>query len=300
MRNTFVSTLCDLAAEDDRIWLLTGDLGFNVLDCFKDHFPNRFVNAGIAEQNMTGVAGGLAIYGNVPFTYSIGNFNTLRCLEQIRNDICYHGLNVNIVSVGAGFMYGTQGYTHFALEDVAVLRVLPGLHVFSPGTVEETSFITRAMVKIDGPCYLRLGVPAKIENVDPSLEIGHAAVVREGKDALIATSGPALAAAIEAADILAAKGVACTVLNFHTLTPFDEETFREYASCAKCVVSVEEHGPGGLCSLASEALVGLDGIRFKAIHSIYGRLDRVACRTALCNRYGICSDRIVEYITNCL
>lgn len=123
MRTAFIETLCELAAADPRIWLLTGDLGFSVLEVFAERFPDRYVNMGVAEQNMTGVAAGLAMSGKIVFTYSIANFPTLRCLEQIRNDVCYHEASVKVVAVGGGLSYGNLGYTHHGIEDLAVMRL---------------------------------------------------------------------------------------------------------------------------------------------------------------------------------
>ena len=135
MRKTFIKTLIDCAKKDDSIFVLVGDLGYNVFEEFESLFPDRYINVGVSEQNMTGIAAGLSSEGYKVLTYSIGNFNTLRCLEQIRNDICYHNLNVKIASVGAGFSYGYQGYTHFAIEDIAVMRALPNIKIYSPATI---------------------------------------------------------------------------------------------------------------------------------------------------------------------
>ncbi len=157
MRPAFVAALCQLASEDERIWLLCGDLGYGALEPFRDTFPGRYINAGVAEQNMTGMAAGLALSGKVAFTYSIANFPTLRALEQIRNDVCYHDCNVKIVSVGAGFSYGAQGYTHHGVEDIAIMRALPEKVVVSPGDPVEARLATRAVAALPGPCYLRLG-----------------------------------------------------------------------------------------------------------------------------------------------
>ena len=130
MRTSFIDTLCEEAAADERVWLLTGDLGYSVLERFAGAFPQRYVNVGVAEQNLAGIAAGLARCGKIPFMYSIANFPTLRCLEQIRNDICYHEGNVKIVAVGGGFTYGAQGYTHHGIEDLAIMRALPNMTVF--------------------------------------------------------------------------------------------------------------------------------------------------------------------------
>src|SRR5438876_10795973 len=132
MRGAFRDAICELAADDERIWLLTGDLGYTVLEPFYERFPARFVNVGVAEQNMTGVATGLALEGRIVFTYSIANFPTLRCLEQVRNDVCYHEANVKIVSIGGGFSYGALGISHHATEDLAIFRALPNMAVVAP------------------------------------------------------------------------------------------------------------------------------------------------------------------------
>src|SRR6185437_7546990 len=157
MRDAFFDALVELAEHDDRVHLVVGDLGFGVTKTFAQRFPRRFLNAGVAEQNMTGVAAGLALSGKVVFTYSIANFPVMRCLEQIRNDVCYHTLNVKIVAVGGGMAYGTAGCSHYALEDLAVLQALPNMTVIAPGDPVEVAWATRAIVAQPGPCYLRLG-----------------------------------------------------------------------------------------------------------------------------------------------
>src|SRR5437667_4581521 len=157
MRSAFFDTLVRLAEDDERITLVVGDLGFGVIEPFARRFPDRFLNAGVAEQNMTGIGAGMALSGKVVFTYSIANFPTLRCLEQVRNDVCYHAADVKIVAVGGGFAYGSLGMTHHATEDLALMRALPGMVVVAPGDPIEVELATRAVVEHRGPCYLRLG-----------------------------------------------------------------------------------------------------------------------------------------------
>src|SRR5687768_13663834 len=157
MRNAFLDTLFELAQQDERIVFITGDLGYRVVEKFMEQRPRQFLNAGVAEQNLTGIASGMALSGKIVFTYSIANFPTLRCLEQIRHDVCYHQANVKIVSVGGGFAYGSLGTTHFATEDLGVMRILPGMTVVAPGDPVETRHATRAVADASGPCYLRLG-----------------------------------------------------------------------------------------------------------------------------------------------
>lgn len=157
MRDTFIRNLTLLAKDDPDIFLIVGDLGYGVIEEFATKYPDRFLNAGISEQNMLGVASGLAGTGYKVFVYSIANFPTMRCLEQIRNDVAYHNLNVTVVSVGAGFAYGTLGYSHFAIEDLSVMRVFPNMAVYSPGDSHELEIILPYILKKPGPKYLRLG-----------------------------------------------------------------------------------------------------------------------------------------------
>src|SRR5216110_3533520 len=157
MRTAFFRALLELAAADERVNLVVGDLGFGVVEPFVERFPARFFNAGVAEQNMTGIAAGLALSGKTVFTYSIANFPTLRCLEQIRNDVCYHRANVKIVSVGAGLSYGALGYSHHAVQDLACMRSLGGMLMATPCDPVETVAVVRFLCTHDGPAYLRLG-----------------------------------------------------------------------------------------------------------------------------------------------
>src|SRR6266403_2240554 len=191
MRGAFFGALTELAERDERIHLVVGDLGFGAVEPFASRFPDRFLNAGVAEQNMTGVAAGLALCGKVVFTYSIGNFPTLRCLEQIRNDVCYHQANVKIVAVGGGLAYGSLGMTHHATEDLAILRSLPGLKVVAPGDPVETRLAVRALVADPSPCYLRLGRAGEpaLHAGDIDFAIGRAITVREGSDATLISTG---------------------------------------------------------------------------------------------------------------
>ncbi len=256
MRNAFIKTLCDLAAADERIYLVCGDLGYNVLDAFANRFPGRFLNAGVAEQNMTGLAAGLAMAGKTVFVYSIVNFPVMRCLEQIRNDVCYHNLNVKIVAVGGGYSYGGHGYTHHGVEDLAVLRVLPNMTVLAPGDPVEAAWTTRELAHLHGPCYLRLGKGGEptVHDVAVKLEVGRAAQVRAGQDVTLITTGAVLPMALEAADALAGSGVSVGVLSMHTLWPIDRQAIIAAAGATHRVVTVEEHAMGGLGSAVAEVL----------------------------------------------
>jgi transketolase len=258
MRTTFIETLCKLAAEDERIWLLTGDLGYSVLESFYERFPRRYVNVGVAEQDLAGIAAGLASCGKIVFTYSIANFPTLRCVEQIRNDIVYNEMPVMIVSVGGGFAYGPQGYTHHGLEDLAVMRTLPGMTVVAPADPVETELATRAVVGVNGPCYLRLGKAREpvVHTTPPDFQLGRAIRLRDGAEVTLISTGGMLGEALAAAEKLAAEhGVAARVLSMHTLKPLDADAVRAAARETRAIVTVEEHSIiGALGSAVAEVL----------------------------------------------
>jgi transketolase len=258
VRNTFAETLCNLAAGDGRLWLVTGDLGYSVLETFADRFPQRYVNAGVAEQNMTGLAAGLASTGKIVFTYSIANFPTIRCLEQVRNDVCYNRLPVKIVAVGGGYAYGPQGYTHHGVEDLAMMRALPGMTVVAPGDPVETALATRAVVDQPGPCYLRLGKAREpvVHDQPPPFKIGRAIRLRDGQDVTLISTGGLLGLACRAAEELERRDhVTVRVLSMHTVKPLDIEAIRAAARETQLIVTVEEHSVvGGLGSAVAEVL----------------------------------------------
>lgn len=256
MRSTFINTLLGLAERDPNIWLLCGDLGFSVLEPFRDRFPARYCNVGVAEQNMAGIAAGLAHAGKTVFIYSIGNFPTFRCLEQLRNDVCYHGADVKVVAVGAGFAYGSQGYTHHALEDVAVMSVLPNIEVFVPCDPVEVRLATQAMSVSRKPAYLRLsraGEPVLTGEGLSDARQPH--VLREGGDVLMLTSGAIAANCLSAADALAKEGLRAGVVSVPCLKPFDADFVRRVARDAGLIVTIEEHVlRGGLHAAVVAAL----------------------------------------------
>lgn len=185
MRDSFVRSVLKLAKNDKNIEIVTGDLGFGVLRPFWEEMPDQFINAGIAEQNMTAMAAGMALEGKNVFTYSIGNFPTLRCLEQIRNDCAYHGANVKIVCVGGGFVYGSLGMSHHATEDLAVMRILPDVNVFAPADKVEAAAVGKAAAELHGTCYIRLGRGGEtVIRESINFRVGKAIPVRQGKKSL--------------------------------------------------------------------------------------------------------------------
>jgi transketolase C-terminal domain/subunit/glycosyltransferase involved in cell wall biosynthesis len=290
MRGAFVDALMALAERDERVWLLTGDLGYTVLERFRERFPDRFVNAGVAEQNMTGVAAGLALSGKIVFTYSIANFPTIRCLEQVRNDVCYHNLDVKIVAVGGGVVYGPLGYTHHAVEDLAIMRALPNLAVIAPGDPVEVRLAVRALAERRGPVYLRLGRAAEtiVHRTEPPFEIGRPIVLRDGEDAVLVSVGGMLANVDEAAGLLAAEGRRVRVVSLHTLKPLDVAALVQAVAGPRRVFFVAEHteagGPGELAaSLLNGALprdVSLHSLCLRR-GSIVGRRDYILAENGL-------------------
>jgi transketolase len=253
MRDAFVRALGELAAEDPSLVLVTGDLGFGVLTDFARRFPSSFLNAGVAEQNMTAVACGMAMAGARAYTYSIGNFPTLRCLEQLRNDVCYHRADVTVVAVGGGFSYGQLGMSHFATEDLAILRALPEMAVVAPSDPWQAYELTRQMHAAGGPQYLRLdkscaGLP------EAPVELGKARQARPGSDAVIFAAGGILGEAIAAAEALGADGASVRVVEVHTLKPLDVQAICDAAAACRVVLTLEEHTVvGGLGGAVAEA-----------------------------------------------
>jgi transketolase len=255
MRDAFVKILSSSAEDLPQIMLITGDLGFGVLTGFADRFPRQFINAGVAEQNMTAIAAGLALDGRKVFTYTIANFATLRCLEQIRNDVCYHNAGVVVVCIGGGFSYGQLGMSHFATEDLAIMRALPNMKVIAPTGIWETQEATKALIDGGGPAYLRLdkGVAASAPRENESFKIGRARVLRDGRDITLIGTGAILSEALTAADRLAEQKISCRVISVHTIKPFDDETILSAARETGGIITVEEHNIlGGLGSAVSE------------------------------------------------
>jgi transketolase len=258
MRDEFVGRLTQMAERDARIMLVTGDLGFGVLTEFARRFPRQFINAGVAEQNMTSLAAGLALEGYIVFTYSIANFAFMRCLEQIRNDAAYHRANVNVVAVGGGFSYGQLGVSHHATEDLSIMRAIPELTVMCPGDAWEAAEAAEAVAYRAGASYIRLDRSSaeRIEQPGELFELGKARTIRAGTDATLLSAGGMLSIAREAAAQLALAGIQCQVTSVHTLVPFDESAILEAARRTGGIVTLEEHTvEGGLGSAVAERLL---------------------------------------------
>ncbi|MGA2587821.1 MAG: transketolase C-terminal domain-containing protein [Candidatus Aminicenantales bacterium] len=292
MRTAFIESLFKLAQSDDRIMLIVGDLGFGVVEPFRTAFPKQFLNAGVAEQNMTGLAVGMALSGKIVFTYSIANFPILRCLEQIRNDICYHNANVKVVSVGGGMAYGAVGVTHHATEDLAIMRALPSIKIIAPNDPVETRLATRTAALNAGPYYLRLGRSGEptIHKTDSLLDIDKPILMREGRDLTLMTTGGLLYNVLQAADILAQKGLKSRVLSIPTIKPLDATAVIAAAMETKAIITVEEHTIyGGLGGAVAEILLESQAraFRFKRIGLDQGFSSVVGDQTYLRSIYGL-------------
>ena len=261
MRNGFIQSLLDIAKENKNVELLTGDLGFGVLKPFWEACPDQFLDIGIAEQNMTSIAAGMALEGKTVFTYSIGNFPTLRCVEQIRNDCAYHNANVKIICVGGGFVYGSLGMSHHATEDLAVMRSMPGVTVFAPADALEAAEVAKAAAAIPGTCYIRLGrggEPKVRESIE-DFRIGKALPVRKGSKVAIFSTGDIYEEVSSAVSMLEEAGICPTVYTFPTVRPLDTAVIEECARSHDLIVTCEEHNlSGGFGSSVAEVLACSD------------------------------------------
>lgn len=305
MRDTFVRTLVELAKEDKNIELLTGDLGFGVLKPFWETVPDQFTDAGIAEQNMTTVAAGMALEGKTVFTYSIGNFPTLRCLEQIRNDCTYHKANVKIVCVGGGLVYGSLGMSHHATEDLAVMRALPDMVVMAPGDPAEAEAATRAIASYPGTCYLRLGRGGerRIHESITDYQIGRALQIRDSrqegrKNITVFSSGAILDEVCDACRSLEQKDVGILQYSFPTVKPIDREAIIKCAKDTDAVFTVEEHNiTGGFGSAVAEVMAEVAcGTPLYRIGLNDEYCTKVGSQQYLRNEYGLSAEKIAEYI----
>ncbi len=301
MRDTFVRTLVELAKENKNIELMTGDLGFGVLKPYWEQVPDQFTNAGIAEQNMASVAAGMALEGKTVFTYSIGNFPTLRCLEQIRNDCAYHNANVKIVCVGGGLVYGSLGMSHHATEDLAILRALPDVVVMAPGDLVEATECTKALAKYQGTAYLRLGRGGekRIHDIIEDFQIGKAIKVKDGKKIAIFSTGAIFEEVKGAYDILTEKGYDPAIYTFPTIKPIDKEVIEQCSKDFDLIVTCEEHNiVGGFGSAVAEVMAEMKEKNARLIR--VGMNDQYAVYVGnqqyLREQYGMSASKIAERI----
>ena len=255
MRKTFITTITDLAEGDNRIMLLTGDLGFMLMEPFIQKFPNRFINVGVAEQNLVGISTGLAEAGMIPFVYSITPFAVLRPYEFIRNGPIYHKLQVRIIGAGGGFEYAHDGISHFGIDDIGVLRIQPGISIFAPADFQQARTILNKTWEMPGPIYYRLGKDEKtsVQDLNGAFEIGQAQIIGNGADILFISLGSIANEVVEAVNQLGNRGIRCTIMIVASINPPPLKTFGQILSQFHHIVTVEAHYVnGGLGSLVSE------------------------------------------------
>jgi transketolase len=297
VRRAFIRTLVDLATDDERILLLTGDLGYTVVEPFAERFPRRFFNVGVAEQNLVGLATGLAESGFLPFVYSIATFVVTRAYEFIRNGPLAHGLPVRIIGVGGGFEYSSAGFTHYGVDDVGLMRVQPGLTIIAPADHEQAAAALRATWRQDGPIYYRLGKDdvSTVPGLNGRFEPGRAQMLSEGKDLLVLAMGAVARQAEEAVTQLAARGVSVGLMIVDTVNPPPTEQLRQALASVPVAMTVEAHYlVGGLGSLVSE-VVAEHGVRCRVARCGVGTVPagRTGSEAYMSEQYGLSTEGLV-------
>ncbi len=254
MRDNFLKGLFELAKKDKSVFLITGDLGFKIFDQYIENFKDRFLNVGVAEQNMIGVATGMALRGYKVVVYSIANFATLRCLEQIRNDAAYHNANITVVASGGGYTYGALGMSHHATEDIAVIRSLPDIKVFVPSSGLESYITTKKIINLNGVKYLRIEKESKYKPIQKRINISQGVYYNYGKDGVILTSGGILSECMQAEKSLNKKRLFFDVISINTIKPLSNLLLKKISK-KKYIITVEEHNfSGGIGSCILEKL----------------------------------------------
>ncbi len=309
MRAEATKVIYEAALKDRRIIFMAGDLGHSSAEKYRENIPDQYINTGLAEQNMIGVAAGLALSGKKVFTFSITPFALIRCLEQIRVDVCYQNLDVTIIEIGAGFAYNTSGCTHHGTEDIAVVRALPNMKIYSPCHPLEARFMAKKVLKAGGPAYLRLGkgketpIPELAEETLEDVESGKGVVVIPGTDITIFATGHIITEAISAAQKLKEHSWSTEVINIHTIKPLDKEIVLDRAKNRKAVFSLEEHSVyGGLGSGIAEVISEASLKAKPPVFKRFGIKDRftsmVGSMEVLRKNNDIDSDSIVTKIVN--
>ena len=297
-RQVICDTLMELAKDDKDIYVLTSDSrGSASMTNFANEYPKQFVEVGIAEQNLVGIAAGLATTGKKCFAASPACFLTMRSIEQVKVDVAYSNTNVKLIGISGGVSYGALGMSHHSLQDIAVMRAIPNIDIFLPADRFETEKLVRELVKYDKPAYIRIGrnpVDDVYESTDFDFEIGKANVMREGKDITIIATGETVKPAIEASDELKELGIKCRVLNMHTIKPLDEEAIIKAAKETGNIITVEEHSIyGGLGAAVSEVVVQNAPVPMK----IVGIKDEAAITGTskeIFNYYGLSKENLVK------
>lgn len=301
MRNTFASEITSLAGQDESLILLSGDIGNRLFNDFKDKYPQRFYNCGVAEANMTGMAAGMALCGLHPVTYTITPFATTRCMEQIRLDVCYHNLPIIIVGTGSGLSYAPLGATHHSLEDISFLRSIPNMTVICPADTVEVRLALQAAIKAGGPVYIRLGKKGEplVHQTPPEFVIGKGITLIEGDEICILSAGNMLPTAMQAAKMMIEKGKSVQVVSLHTIKPLDGDLLKSVFEKCRVVATIEEHSLiGGLGSSVAEWYAD-NGLQ-KAHLLRFGTADRffpiAGSQTYAREYYGLTPQRVAEKV----
>lgn len=302
MRNAFAGEVFRLAKEDERVILLSGDIGNRLFDNFKTLGGSRFFNCGVAEANMMGVAAGMALCGLRPFVYTITPFTTTRCFEQIRIDVCYHNAPVIIVGTGSGLSYAELGPTHHSLEDMAILRTLPGIRVYAPCDSTELKLILRLALADSSPAYIRIGKKGErdIHDFAPDLKIGEAIVTRPGEDVAILSAGNMMDTSLKAAEILSEVNISTEVVSFPTIKPLDTRYLEAASQKFKIIITVEEHGLIGgfgaaVAEWRSDANSNIRHVRFGTGDKF---MHQVGSQSYARKLFGITPENIASHIKN--
>jgi len=303
MRFEVVKTIYKAALSDPKIIFLTGDLGHAHADDFKKNLPGQYYNVGIAEQNMIGIAAGLALSGHRVFAYSIAPFATLRCLEQIKVDICYQNVGVVVIGVAAGYAYSTCGCTHHAIEDIAAMKALPNMQIYSPSNPLEARLITEYLLSTSSPAYLRIGKGGEPDTkTEYALEIGKGLIVKPGNEITIFATGTIVNEGIAAANILESKGISTEVINLHTIKPLDVELIESRAQTRNAIFVLEEHNIiGGLGESIARIICECAGSK-KPLFRCFGVPDKYNDRTGshkyMLSCYGLNGESIAQKVSS--
>ena len=303
-RAAYGEALVELAAKNDKVVVLDADLAHATMTItFKKEYPDRFYDVGIAECNMTAISAGISTMGLIPFCSTFALFGTGRNYEIIRNAIAYPGLNVKLAMTHAGITVGEDGASHQSVEDIALMRAVPGMTIIAPADANETRKAIFAAAEMNGPVYIRLSrAPAPVleGDDDKPFTIGKANVMREGTGAVVFATGFMLHAALNAADELAKNGKSVAVVNIHTIKPLDEETVLKYAAQCKNIITIEEHSViGGLGDAVAAAVIGKGDYKFTKIgvDDVFGQSGSVA---ELLDEYGLSNEKILARIESVL
>ncbi len=293
-----------MARNDKRIFLITPDIGYSVLEVFRDEFPERYLNVGVAEQNSVSIAAGMALSGLIPYVYTINPFVCMRPFEQIRLDVAYMNTNVRLVGVGGGFSYGAAGATHHTLEDIAIMRVLPNMTVLCPGDPWEVENAVMESVNYKGPIFLRLGKQGEplINDTEAEFKIGKAIRIKEGEDITLISTGNTLEIANTVTENLNSKNIKASLISMHTVKPLDEKAVFEILKKGKPLFTLEEHSLiGGLGSAVADIISQSE---FNPVFRKYGTEDKfshyVGGHDYIREKFGLTSEKITENILNVL